>query len=224
MLGISAAVNRPEVYIVAKCLSKLDGKPVAAVIRVEDLDVDGATRGGCLRTDCSGYGHDEAITSNCHIQNAFPPNRIETAEHLSKLTGQTTVTKEQITTSGKRIGVMHGHVTRTLQETQRALLTPDECLRLPGPKKDDDGKMNRSLLEVGGEVLAISQFTLYGDCRKGRRPSFVEAAPSEQANMIFEDFVRLLRDTGVNVETGVFGAMMDVSLVNDGPVTLVLER
>ncbi len=89
---------------------------------------------------------------------------------------------------------------------------------------DEEEKMNLSLLDVGGEILAISQFTLYGDCRKGRRPSFVEAAPSEQANGIFETFLGILRRTGVKVETGIFGEMMEIHLVNDGPVTLVLER
>ena len=96
-----------------------------------------------LKSRESGYGHDEAITSNCHIQTAFAPNRIETAEHLSKLTGQTTVIREQITTSGKRASMMHGHVTRTLQETQRALLTPDECMRLPGAAKDASGRITK---------------------------------------------------------------------------------
>jgi D-tyrosyl-tRNA(Tyr) deacylase len=89
---------------------------------------------------------------------------------------------------------------------------------------DEEAKMNLSLLDVGGGILAISQFTLYGDCRKGRRPSFVGAAPSDQASQIFETFIKLLRETGVNVETGIFGEMMEIHLVNDGPVTLVLER
>ena len=82
----------------------------------------------------TGYGPDETITSNCHIQSAFPPNRLETAEHLSKLTGQTTIVKEQITRSGRGLGVQSSVA---MQEVQRPLLTPDECLRMPGPKKDD---------------------------------------------------------------------------------------
>ncbi len=89
---------------------------------------------------------------------------------------------------------------------------------------DDDGKMNRGLDEVGGGVLVVSQFTLYGDAAKGRRPSFVDAARPEQAIPLYEDFVRLLRERGLTVETGEFGAMMEVELVNDGPVTLWLER
>ncbi|WP_419956068.1 D-aminoacyl-tRNA deacylase [Neobacillus niacini] len=89
--------------------------------------------------------------------------------------------------------------------------------------EDDAGKMNLSLLEVGGEILSVSQFTLYGDCRKGRRPNFMEAARPEQANPLYETFNGLLREKGIKVETGIFGAMMDVELINDGPVTLIVE-
>ncbi len=88
---------------------------------------------------------------------------------------------------------------------------------------DDAGKMNRSLLDAGGALLAVSQFTLYGDCRKGRRPSFDLAAPAEQARALYELFVEKARATGLRVETGVFQAHMSVSLVNDGPVTFLLE-
>jgi D-aminoacyl-tRNA deacylase len=88
---------------------------------------------------------------------------------------------------------------------------------------DSAGKMNRSLLESRGDLLIISQFTLYGDCRKGRRPGFDDAAPAEQARALYEGFVGLARRSGLRVETGVFQAHMDVSLVNDGPVTLMLE-
>jgi len=89
---------------------------------------------------------------------------------------------------------------------------------------DADDKMNLSLSDVGGALLVVSQFTLYGDARKGRRPSFVDAARPEIAIPLYEQFVQRLRDAGVQVETGEFGAMMDVELVNDGPVTLWLER
>jgi D-aminoacyl-tRNA deacylase len=92
---------------------------------------------------------------------------------------------------------------------------------------DQAGKMNRSLLETGGGLLVVSQFTLYGDCRKGRRPSFDSAAPAELARSLYERFVATARaaggDRGMRVETGVFQAHMKVSLTNDGPVTLIVE-
>ena len=89
--------------------------------------------------------------------------------------------------------------------------------------EDDAGKMNRSLSEVGGEALVVPQFTLYGDCRRGRRPSFDIAAPSEVAGPVYDDLVDGLRARGVTVATGEFQARMKVELVNDGPVTLLLE-
>ena len=89
---------------------------------------------------------------------------------------------------------------------------------------DAEDKMNLALTDVGGAMLVVSQFTLYGDARKGRRPSFIDAARPEVAIPLYEQFVRRLRDAGVQVETGEFGTMMDVELVNDGPVTLWLER
>ena len=89
---------------------------------------------------------------------------------------------------------------------------------------DDDGKMNRSCRDVDGEMLVVSQFTLYGDCRRGRRPSYTDAAPPEKANALYECFVEQLRRAGVRkVATGEFAAMMSVSLVNDGPVTLIVD-
>jgi D-aminoacyl-tRNA deacylase len=88
---------------------------------------------------------------------------------------------------------------------------------------DDAGRMNRSVLEVGGALLVVSQFTLYGSCKKGRRPSFDEAAPPEQARHLYEYFVERLRLTNTRVETGVFQAEMQVHLVNDGPVTFILD-
>lgn len=89
---------------------------------------------------------------------------------------------------------------------------------------DAEEKMNLSLSDVGGSLLVVSQFTLYGDAAKGRRPSFIDAARPEIAIPLYERFLTLLRERGVRVETGEFGAMMDVELVNDGPVTLWLER
>jgi D-tyrosyl-tRNA(Tyr) deacylase len=89
---------------------------------------------------------------------------------------------------------------------------------------DTDGKMNLSVLDVEGEALVVSQFTLYGDCRKGRRPSYTDAAPPEKGLELYEYFIKSLTARISKVKTGVFGAMMDVELVNDGPVTLILEK
>ncbi|HEV2182275.1 MAG TPA: D-aminoacyl-tRNA deacylase [Candidatus Acidoferrales bacterium] len=88
---------------------------------------------------------------------------------------------------------------------------------------DNQGKMNRSLLDVGGAILSISQFTLYGDARGGRRPSFIQAAPPEQGKLLYEEFVRAAAALDVRVETGVFQAHMSVELTNDGPVTILLD-
>jgi type IV secretion system protein VirD4 len=109
-----------------------------------------------LKSRETGYGPDETITSNCHVQCAFPPNRLETAEHLSKLTGQTTIIKEQITRSGRGLGTQ---ASTTMQEVQRPLLTPDECLRMPGPKKDTQGLIT----EPGDMVVYCAGFpAIYG--------------------------------------------------------------
>lgn len=89
--------------------------------------------------------------------------------------------------------------------------------------EDEDHKLNRSLIDMGGEMLVVSQFTLLGDCKKGRRPSFVKAAPPELANELYQQFVERVRQKGVTVKTGRFQTMMEVSLINDGPVTLIVE-
>ena len=89
--------------------------------------------------------------------------------------------------------------------------------------EDEDGKMNRSIDEVGGDILSVSQFTLYADTKKGRRPSFIEAARPEQAEPLWNYFNRRLEAAGLTVQTGIFGAMMDVELINDGPVTIIVE-
>jgi len=89
--------------------------------------------------------------------------------------------------------------------------------------EDDQGKMNRSLLDIRGSALVVSQFTLYGDARGQRRPSFIAAAPPEQAKQLYEEFGEALRKLGITVATGVFQAMMSVELVNEGPVTILLD-
>ena len=103
-------------------------------------------------------------------------------------------------------------MTRAVEKVAHLRVFPDEA-----------GQMNRSLLETGGSALVVSQFTLLGDLRKGRRPSFVGAAPPEQAEAMVDRFVEMLRGSGIHVETGVFGASMNVELVNSGPVTILLE-
>ncbi|MBC7221031.1 D-tyrosyl-tRNA(Tyr) deacylase [Candidatus Bipolaricaulota bacterium] len=89
---------------------------------------------------------------------------------------------------------------------------------------DEEGRMNHSLRDIGGEILCVSQFTLYGDASRGRRPGFDRAAPSPEASPLYEAFLAALRAQGVPVQSGLFGARMEVALVNDGPVTLILER
>ena len=114
------------------------------------------------------------------------------------------------------VGIAHGDTEPVL----RAMATKIVNLRI---FEDDTGRMNRSLLETGGALLAVSQFTLFADCRKGRRPGFTGAAPPAEAAGLFERFVATLREAGPRVETGVFQATMEVRLNNWGPVTIVLD-
>jgi D-tyrosyl-tRNA(Tyr) deacylase len=97
--------------------------------------------------------------------------------------------------------------------------------KLPGLRifPDEQGKMNLSLDQVGGEMLVVSQFTLYGDCRKGKRPSFAGSAPPDEAVKLYRDFIDAVREQGIRVAEGEFGAMMELELVNDGPVTLIVD-
>jgi D-tyrosyl-tRNA(Tyr) deacylase len=139
------------------------------------------------------------------------------------------VSRARVTIDGRISGqigtgyvLLAGFTTADNDETLRWMAGKVISLRLFA---DDHGKMNRDLAEIGGGILVVSQFTLYGDARKGRRPSFIDAAPPEQAIPLYDRFVELLRTVAPGpVETGEFGAMMDVELVNDGPVTLLLER
>ncbi len=115
------------------------------------------------------------------------------------------------------LGVTHGDT----EKAASALADKIVKLRV---FEDEGGKMNRSLGDIGGEILVVSQFTLYADCRKGRRPSFIDAAPPEEGNRLYEYFCQCLKDMGFPPEKGIFGAKMLVSLENDGPVTIILEK
>jgi D-aminoacyl-tRNA deacylase len=138
------------------------------------------------------------------------------------------VSRAAVRVEGKTVGeigpglvVLAGFTRGDTPETIEWMAEKIVGLRIFG---DAERKMNLALGEVGGALLVISQFTLYGDARKGRRPSFVDAAPPEIATPLYESLVARLREKGARVETGVFGAMMEVELVNDGPVTLLLGR
>ena len=167
--------GRPKVHYKHKMLAMLDEFPSLGKLEImqESLAFIAGYGIKCylicqdlnqLKSRETGYGPDETITSNCHVQNAYPPNRIETAEHLSKLTGITTVVKEQITTSGKRVSAMLGQVSRTTQEVQRPLLTADECMRMPGPVKDESGLITQAgdmVIYVAGYPAIYGRQTLY---------------------------------------------------------------
>ena len=131
-----------------------------------------------------------------------------------------TVDGREIANIGKGFLILLG-VTHEDTEAQAVKLA-DKLMGLRG-FEDENGKMNRSLEDVGGEVLVVSQFTLYGNCRKGRRPEFLAAARPEVAVPLYEKFVALCRDKGFRVQTGEFGAYMDVASVNDGPMTLIVD-
>jgi D-aminoacyl-tRNA deacylase len=137
-------------------------------------------------------------------------------------TASVTVAGERISEIGPGLLLLVGIATGDTETEADWLANKIAGLRIMA---DEEGKMNRSILVSGGEVLAVSQFTLLGDARKGRRPSFIEAAPPEKAEPLFDHFCQKLRDAGVQtVRKGRFGAMMDVSLVNDGPVTVLLTK
>ena len=131
-----------------------------------------------------------------------------------------TIESEVVGTVGRGLLVLLGVAPNDTEAGARWLAEKVAGLRI---FPDDEGKMNRDVVEAGGGLLVVSQFTLYGDCRKGRRPSFVGAAPPEIAEPLYEAFVAAVRAQGIPAATGRFGAMMQVELVNDGPVTLLVE-
>ncbi|MGZ8913903.1 MAG: type IV secretory system conjugative DNA transfer family protein [Methylobacter sp.] len=149
-----------------------------------------------LKSRETGYGHDEQITSNCHVQNAYPPNRIETAEHLSRLTGQTTVIKEQITTSGRRTAAMLGQVSRTIQEVQRPLLTADECLRMPGPRKNATGEIE----EAGDMVIYVAGYpAIYGKQPLYFKDSIFQARASIPAPLLSDKLIHVHHEVEITI-------------------------
>ncbi len=135
--------------------------------------------------------------------------------------------KASVTVDGNTTGAIHsGYVLLvgiTHEDTQKDAAYLAGKIAQMRLFEDEEGKMNRSILDHGGDILSISQFTLYGDVKKGRRPSFTEAARPDVAEPLWQSFNEALRSHGLKVETGVFGAMMDVQLVNDGPVTILVE-
>ncbi|WP_422660201.1 D-aminoacyl-tRNA deacylase [Paenibacillus sp. EC2-1] len=133
---------------------------------------------------------------------------------------QVTVNEEVVGTIGEGLMVLVGVTHEDEEKDAKYLADKVAGLRI---FEDDDEKMNFSVLDVGGAILSVSQFTLYGDCRKGKRPNFMAAARPEQAEKLYECFNTELASKGLQVETGVFGAMMDVSLTNSGPVTIIID-
>ncbi|MDG5469282.1 D-aminoacyl-tRNA deacylase [Deltaproteobacteria bacterium IMCC39524] len=131
-----------------------------------------------------------------------------------------TVDQKTVGAIGQGLMVLLGVAQGDTSKEAKSLADKTAGLRI---FEDDAGKMNRSVEEIGGSLLVVSQFTLLGDCRKGRRPGFTDAAPPELADQLYEEYVAALRSRGVNVATGVFRADMQVALVNDGPVTMLLD-
>lgn len=121
---------------------------------------------------------------------------------------------------GKGLVILLGVTDTDTEEDARFLAEKSANLRI---FNDEQGKMNLSALDVGGEILSVSQFTLYGDCRKGRRPSFVKAAHPDLGEQLYDSFNAYLRESGLKIETGEFGGMMDVDIYNEGPVTIIID-
>lgn len=136
------------------------------------------------------------------------------------LKGSVTVEKEVVGSIGKGFVILLGVSERDTSEDVAYMADKIINLRI---FEDADEKMNLSLLDIGGELLVVSQFTLYGDCRKGRRPSFATAARPEKAQELYNEFVAKCREMGVKTETGIFQADMKVDILNDGPVTVIVD-
>jgi D-tyrosyl-tRNA(Tyr) deacylase len=138
------------------------------------------------------------------------------------------VKKASVTVDGKIVGSIERGLMVLLgiheKDTINELLWMAEKLVKLRIFEDEEGKMNISVKDIGGDILLVSQFTLYGDLKKGTRPSYIEAARPEVAIPLYEKMIETLKNEGLRVETGVFGAMMDVELINSGPVTIILER
>ncbi|MFC1513653.1 D-aminoacyl-tRNA deacylase [candidate division KSB1 bacterium] len=134
--------------------------------------------------------------------------------------GQVTVNDSILGKIGKGLVILLGVAEDDIEKDAEFLAEKCVNLRI---FNDQNGKMNLSAKDIGGEILSISQFTLYGDCRKGRRPSFIKAAQPEKGEKFYDLFNNYLRKSGLKVETGEFGAMMDVDIFNDGPVTIIID-
>ncbi len=137
------------------------------------------------------------------------------------------VRKSSVSVSGEVVGEIGGGILALMAvapgDSEREVRYMAEKISNLRIFPDESGKMNRSLLDTGGEIFVVSQFTLYGDCRKGRRPSFTAAAPAGQAGTLIERFIEEVKSLGVKTAAGRFSAMMEVELINDGPVTLILD-
>ncbi|WP_312712527.1 D-aminoacyl-tRNA deacylase [Proteiniclasticum ruminis] len=136
------------------------------------------------------------------------------------LASEVLVEENRVGKIGKGFNVLVGIKDDDTEEDMKYILEKIKGLRV---FEDSEGKMNLSIQEVGGQILLISQFTLYGDARKGRRPSFIQAAKGEDAERMYQQMIHHLRESGYTVETGVFGAEMKVLIENDGPVTILLD-
>ncbi|MDB9312360.1 D-aminoacyl-tRNA deacylase [Spirulina sp. CS-785/01] len=135
---------------------------------------------------------------------------------------QVTINQQVVGQIGRGLNLLVGIAPTDSEEDLQWMAR--KCLQLRLFPETPEGKWEKSVQDIEGEILVVSQFTLYGDCRKGRRPSFSDSAPPDIAESLYNRFVEILRESGLTVETGQFGAMMEVSIENDGPVTILLER